>query len=55
LIGTVLETSIGAVSRVKTFSEAIEPEALSAEITTPPELWPMTGHIEFKNVSASYT
>jgi hypothetical protein len=50
----LLETSIGAVSRVKTFTTEIRPENLSSETFVPPENWPMRGQIEFRNVSASY-
>lgn len=53
-LGTKLETSIGAVSRVKAFSAETEPEALPAEVVVPPESWPVRGLIEFKNVTASY-
>ncbi|RDW82953.1 hypothetical protein BP5796_04444 [Coleophoma crateriformis] len=51
---TVLETSIGAVSRVKTFDEKTPREALPAEINTPPEDWPGYGRVEFNEVSAYY-
>jgi len=50
----MLETSIGAVSRVKSFSTGTGVEALPNEVTPPPENWPLSGRIEFKNVSASY-
>ena len=53
-LGTVLETSIGAVSRVKAFTEKTKPEALPRELASPPENWPLRGLIEFENVSASY-
>jgi ATP-binding cassette, subfamily C (CFTR/MRP), member 1 len=52
---TSLETSIGAVSRLKTFSERVNPEDLSGEDISPPEEWPQNGHIEIKSISASYT
>ncbi|KAJ0326928.1 hypothetical protein COL5a_006483 [Colletotrichum fioriniae] len=51
---TQLETSIGAVSRIKTFSEKVSPEDLDGEDIEPPEEWPETGHIEINGVSASY-
>ena len=54
IVGTMLETSIGAVSRVKAFSTETESEALPSEIVVPPENWPSKGLIEFRNVSASY-
>ena len=52
---TALETSIGAISRLKSFAEQTAPENLPLEIQSVPEHWPMHGAIEFKNVSASYT
>ena len=51
---TVVETSIGAVSRLKTFSESVKPENLPGEDVLPPLEWPMRGSIEIKGVSASY-
>lgn len=51
---TQLETSIGAVSRIKTFSEKVSPEDLEGEDIEPPEEWPETGRIEINGVSASY-
>lgn len=54
VLGTLLETSIGAVSRVKTFATDTQSEALPAEIVLPPEDWPARGLIEFRGVSASY-
>jgi ATP-binding cassette subfamily C (CFTR/MRP) protein 1 len=50
----MLETSIGAVSRVKAFNADTQSEALPAEIVVPPESWPARGLIEFRGVSASY-
>lgn len=52
---TMLETSIGAVSRLKTFSEKTKSESLFGEDVVPPEYWPPRGKIEIKAVSASYT
>ncbi|KAH8887591.1 P-loop containing nucleoside triphosphate hydrolase protein [Thozetella sp. PMI_491] len=51
---TMLETSIGAVARLKTFSEKTIPEDLPGETTIPPPSWPQKGNIEIKGVSASY-
>jgi ATP-binding cassette, subfamily C (CFTR/MRP), member 1 len=51
---TMLETSIGAVSRLKTFSEKVVPEDLLGEDVVPPEEWPQNGQIEINGVSASY-
>jgi len=50
----MLETSIGAVARVKSFSNGTKAEALPSERTPPPENWPVLGSIEFRNLSASY-
>lgn len=51
---TELETSIGAVSRLKTFSDSVTPEDEPGETLEPPELWPTAGAVELKHVSASY-
>jgi ATP-binding cassette subfamily C (CFTR/MRP) protein 1 len=51
---TMLETSIGAVSRLKTFSEKVVSENLAEETVVPPREWPLRGGIEIKGVSASY-
>lgn len=52
---TALETSIGAVSRLKTFTATTPNENLAGENQLVPESWPGNGAIEFKNLSASYT
>lgn len=51
---TGLETSIGAVARLKTFTEHTAVEDLPGEDTIPPVSWPEKGKIEIRNVSASY-
>jgi len=51
---TQLETSLGAVSRVKNFEETTIPEDKEQETFIPGDDWPRNGAIEFKNVSASY-
>ncbi|KAL0933869.1 ABC multidrug transporter [Colletotrichum truncatum] len=51
---TQLETSIGAVARIKTFAEKVKPESLEGEDIEPPEEWPENGSISLKGVSASY-
>ncbi|ETS74012.1 hypothetical protein PFICI_13878 [Pestalotiopsis fici W106-1] len=51
---TVVETSIGSVSRLKTFSESVVPENLPGEDVVPPPQWPMKGAIDIRGVSASY-
>ena len=51
---TNLEISIGAVSRVKTFSESTEREDQPDETTLPPKDWPSAGKVAIKPVYASY-
>ncbi|KAK1675658.1 P-loop containing nucleoside triphosphate hydrolase protein [Colletotrichum godetiae] len=51
---TMLETSIGAVARLKTFSDTVTPETGPDEDMIPKESWPEKGAIEIKAVSASY-
>lgn len=51
---TMLETSLGAVSRLRTFSETVKPEDFPGEDIEPEEDWPRCGRIEMKDVSASY-
>jgi len=50
-----LETSIGAISRLKTFAEVTPIENLAGETQPVLENWPTTGRVEFRNLSASYT
>lgn len=49
-----MEVSIGAVSRIKSFSEKVPSEDLPGEDLIPPKSWPCGGGIEVKAVSASY-
>ncbi|KAL2131166.1 hypothetical protein VTI74DRAFT_5453 [Chaetomium olivicolor] len=51
---TLLETSIGAISRLKAFSENVKPESKEGEDLVPPREWPLQGGIELKGVSATY-
>lgn len=51
---TQMETSLGAVARVKGFEEGTASENKEEETFVPSEDWPTRGAIEFKNVSASY-
>lgn len=51
---TQIETSIGAVSRLKTFSEKVTPESVEGENVVPPRDWPQRGGIQITGVSASY-
>ncbi|KAK4444912.1 ABC multidrug transporter [Podospora aff. communis PSN243] len=52
---TKLETSLGAVSRVKTFSEDTLREESLDEGVAPPVQWPSHGSLEFKNWTAYHT
>ncbi|KAG6354150.1 hypothetical protein INS49_004754 [Diaporthe citri] len=51
---TQLETSIGAIARLKTFSDDVKPEDRGEEDIIPPEQWPLTGEVELRGVSAAY-
>lgn len=51
---TLLETSLGAVARLRSFSENVKPEDQPGEDVEPPESWPQNGNIEINDVSASY-
>jgi hypothetical protein len=51
---TQLETSIGAVSRLKAFGDGVASEALQGEVVAPPDGWPHAGAVEIKDISASY-
>ena len=52
---TELETSLGAIARLKWFDENTPDENKEAESDAPPSEWPAQGAIEFDNVSASYS
>jgi ABC-type multidrug transport system fused ATPase/permease subunit len=54
-VWTSLDTSIGAVSRIRTFSQVTASEDLPDEIHGLPEEWPLHGEIVIRDVSASYT
>lgn len=51
---TQLETSLGAIARLKGFEEVTLSENKPRETSVPDEEWPASGAIDFKNVSASY-
>jgi len=50
---TQLETSLEAVSRIKTLEETLLPEDMEGE-ALPSAEWPESGAIEFRDVVASY-
>ena len=51
---TMLETSIGAISRLKSFGERVKSENQEGEDVVPPREWPLRGGIQITGVSASY-
>ncbi|KAI9928790.1 hypothetical protein MW887_002008 [Aspergillus wentii] len=51
---TNLETHIGSIMRVKTFTEKVQSEDLPDENGSAPVGWPSKGDIKFESVSASY-
>lgn len=51
---TMLETHIGAVSRIRNFTSTTNPEDTSQETAVLPPDWPAQGAIEFHSVSAGY-
>ncbi|KFY37136.1 hypothetical protein V494_04888 [Pseudogymnoascus sp. VKM F-4513 (FW-928)] len=50
---TTLETSLGAISRLKNFEQETESENQPYEIGEPPEDWPSKGTIVIENVTSS--
>ncbi|EXL40888.1 hypothetical protein FOCG_16654 [Fusarium oxysporum f. sp. radicis-lycopersici 26381] len=52
---TTLETHIGAISRIKSFTSDTASEHEPQEKEQPPSIWPSKGQIVFDNVSAGYT
>ncbi|KAM0506276.1 hypothetical protein ACHAP8_001310 [Fusarium lateritium] len=51
---TSIETSIGAVARIKQFAEDTREENLLGETQEPPPQWPDKGAIQIRNLKASY-
>lgn len=51
---SALETSLGAVSRVKNFTETTPSETLTAGEVVVAEDWPRAGSLEMKSVSLTY-
>ncbi|KAL7934413.1 P-loop containing nucleoside triphosphate hydrolase protein [Trichoderma chlorosporum] len=55
LMYTLLEVSLGAVSRLKSFRDTVLPESSPEEDAELPSLWPRRGAVDIKDVSASYS
>ncbi|UKZ60321.1 uncharacterized protein TrAtP1_001602 [Trichoderma atroviride] len=51
---TSIETSIGAVARIKQFAEETPNESLLGEDQEPPADWPSRGHVVIRDLEASY-
>ncbi|KAK8001086.1 multidrug resistance-associated [Apiospora marii] len=51
---TMLETSIGAITRIKDFAEKTPDESAPEETDAPTTDWPSRGTFKFENVFASY-
>ncbi|KAI1089864.1 ABC multidrug transporter [Rostrohypoxylon terebratum] len=51
---TGLETSIGAISRLRAFDKTAKTEVKDIEDIVPPEEWPQRGEIILNDISASY-
>lgn len=52
---TLLETSLGAVNRLKAFSEKVKPESQTGADIIPAMSWPHNGDVTIRDISASYT
>jgi len=50
----VLETSLGAIARLKDFEAETEVEDKPCENITPPEHWPSRGLLEIEAVTVEY-
>jgi ATP-binding cassette, subfamily C (CFTR/MRP), member 1 len=51
---TTLETQIGSIARIKSFTTEVTPEDLDCETDVPPPAWPQSGRIDFCGVEAGY-
>lgn len=51
---TSMETSIGAITRIRDFQSHVHSENLLGENETPNPLWPSEGHVVLHNVYAGY-
>jgi ABC-type multidrug transport system fused ATPase/permease subunit len=52
---TSMETSIGAITRIRYFQNTVPSENLPGEDQVPPNTWPSGGQLVFHNVTAGYT
>ena len=52
---TTLETSLGAIARIKNFEDSTTQEHLPQERDSPPDDWPLRGSVEFRGITASYS
>ncbi|RFU75374.1 abc transporter [Trichoderma arundinaceum] len=51
---TGLETSLGAISRLKSFEEQTEQEDHTSDDVIPDKGWPMNGRVQMQDIEASY-
>ncbi|KAE9983445.1 hypothetical protein EG328_009937 [Venturia inaequalis] len=51
---TSLETSLGAIARVKSFAATTPSENKPTNTSSPPPEWPTSGAVEFRNISVQY-
>ena len=51
---TTMETSLGAISRLRAFEKDVQPEDKPEEVHAPPPAWPARGALEFDHMSAAY-
>ncbi|KAM7217664.1 hypothetical protein V8F06_006919 [Rhypophila decipiens] len=51
---TSMETSLGAISRLRSFETDLQPEDKPGEVLEPPSTWPARGEIDFDHMSAGY-
>ncbi|KUJ15876.1 putative multidrug resistance protein [Mollisia scopiformis] len=53
-VWTQMETSLGAIVRIKDFEKNTPSENLPGEDGVPPQEWPSSGAVELRNVTAQY-
>ncbi|KAH7381027.1 ABC transporter [Cadophora sp. MPI-SDFR-AT-0126] len=51
---TIMETSLGAISRLRAFEKDVQPESQPGEDLRPDSEWPSRGSITFDNMSATH-